>query len=256
MSVSAAAPALFDDVAETYDATFSASLLGRLLRRAVHDEIGDRFVAGDKILDLGCGTGEDAVHFASRGIRVHGIDVSERMVLQARAKVGPEWGDFTVGDLAKGSLPGGPFDGAIANFGVLNCLRDRRAFGIRLHAALRPGARVFFIVMGRRCLSEWMLHLLRLELASASRRRGGQALFRGTRIYYPTPGELNADFEPSFRRVRTVGIGIMLPPSEAASIIERHPRIASALDAIDRRIRAWPLAAQLSDHFLIELERL
>src|SRR5262244_619226 len=41
---------------------------------------------GERILDLGCGTGVVAAEIASRGAEVFGIDRSEEMVAQAKSK--------------------------------------------------------------------------------------------------------------------------------------------------------------------------
>jgi SAM-dependent methyltransferase len=42
---------------------------------------------GARILELGCGTGGHAFELARRGCQVHGIDISERMVVNARARL-------------------------------------------------------------------------------------------------------------------------------------------------------------------------
>lgn len=39
---------------------------------------------GDRILDIGCGPGRHALELAERGMRVHGIDISETFVEIAR----------------------------------------------------------------------------------------------------------------------------------------------------------------------------
>jgi SAM-dependent methyltransferase len=51
-------------------------------------------------LELGIGTGRIALPLAQRGIRVHGIDLSEAMVAQLRAKPGANKIDVTIGDFA------------------------------------------------------------------------------------------------------------------------------------------------------------
>ncbi len=64
-------------------------------------------LAGDgAALELGIGTGRIALPLAQRGVRVHGIDLSEAMVARLRAKPGAEQIDVTVGDFATTTVEG------------------------------------------------------------------------------------------------------------------------------------------------------
>jgi len=55
---------------------------------------------GGAALELGIGTGRIALPLAERGVRVHGIDLSEAMVARFRAKPGAEQVGVTIGDFA------------------------------------------------------------------------------------------------------------------------------------------------------------
>jgi SAM-dependent methyltransferase len=58
-------------------------------------------LAGDgAALELGIGTGRIALPLAQRGVRVHGIDLSEAMVGRLRAKPGGDQIGVTIGDFA------------------------------------------------------------------------------------------------------------------------------------------------------------
>ncbi|SRR6266536_3502448 len=62
-------------------------------------------VAGDgAALELGIGTGRIAIPLAERGIRVHGIDLSEAMVARLRAKPGADQIGVTIGDFATATV--------------------------------------------------------------------------------------------------------------------------------------------------------
>ncbi|HRF97071.1 MAG TPA: class I SAM-dependent methyltransferase, partial [Aggregatilineales bacterium] len=74
----------FDPTAHAYDAEFTDQLLGKWLREQVW--IHTPFTAPMTILELGCGTGEDARHFADMGISVLATDASGEMIAVARAK--------------------------------------------------------------------------------------------------------------------------------------------------------------------------
>jgi SAM-dependent methyltransferase len=63
--------------------------------------------AGDgPVLELGIGTGRVALPLAQRGVRVHGIDISEAMVARLRAKPGAEEIGVTIGDFATTRVDG------------------------------------------------------------------------------------------------------------------------------------------------------
>ena len=253
--------ASFDALAEAYDTTFTETLLGRLLREAVHAETRSVIPAGSHVLDLGCGTGEDAILFAARGVQVHGVDASSAMVTIARTKAGaqdrrlPCSPAFDVADIARDSLPAGPFDAAFANFGVMNCISDRRRFACRLAGVLKPGGRIVFVVMGRWCAWEWFWYAVRGDFSAAFRRLRGRASYRGADINYPSPRTLARELAPHFIHVRTVGIGFLLPPTYASQWIGRHAGFACRLAASENRLRHLRAFAALSDHFLIEFIR-
>src|SRR5438093_5130158 len=77
----------FDAVADTYDDTFSNSSIGRVQRNLVWIEADRTFCTGQRILEINCGTGVDALHLANRGIEVTACDSSSRMIAVARRRL-------------------------------------------------------------------------------------------------------------------------------------------------------------------------
>src|SRR6266536_490530 len=91
-------------VAERYDESATD-----LFEPAVVDPVVDFLadLAGyGAALELGIGTGRIALPLAQRGIRVHGIDLSEAMVARLRAKPGAEQIGVTIGDFATTTVEG------------------------------------------------------------------------------------------------------------------------------------------------------
>src|SRR5207237_4979905 len=126
--------------------------------------------AGQHVLELGCGTGEDALWLASRGVSVLATDVSEGMLSVAQSKAaGHPLVRFERQDANALALTG-TFDGAFANFGVLNCLHDLGGFGSQLAGALRPGACLMAVVMPPFCLWETTWYALHGDFVRATRR--------------------------------------------------------------------------------------
>jgi ubiquinone/menaquinone biosynthesis C-methylase UbiE len=62
---------------------------------------------GMKILDVGCGSGQDAVYYAKLGAEVYGIDVSKKEIEMAQKR---DLGKFKVGDMKKLPYKSDSFD--------------------------------------------------------------------------------------------------------------------------------------------------
>ena len=77
---------LFESSAKRYDTAMNLLSLGR--DRKVKGEIASRFVSeGDRVFEIGVGTGTLAILCAKRGAYVTGIDVSAKMLEIAKRKV-------------------------------------------------------------------------------------------------------------------------------------------------------------------------
>jgi SAM-dependent methyltransferase len=87
-----------EPVAARYDES-SAGMFEPAVVAPVVDFLADLAGQG-AALELGIGTGRIALPLARRGVRVHGIDLSEAMVARLRAKPGAERIGVTIGDFA------------------------------------------------------------------------------------------------------------------------------------------------------------
>src|ERR1700683_3015332 len=77
----------FDARAEAYDGQFTRTRIGTAMRAAVWARCAARFRPGFRILEMNCGTGEDARWLASQGMKVLATDISPRMIEVARRKL-------------------------------------------------------------------------------------------------------------------------------------------------------------------------
>ena len=252
----------FDALAADYDRSFTASAIGQRMRAAVWRRLDTAFAPGERVLELNCGTGEDAVHLAERGVRVLATDVSPGMLAMTRAKVERagvadrvEVAELPIQDLAR--RPAGRFDGALSNFGGLNCVEDLAGAARALAVAVRPGGRALLCLMGPAVPWEWGWYLAHGEPGKALRRlRRGGTQWRGLTVRYPSIGEVRRAFAPRFVQRRVAAIGALVPPTYAEAWAARHPRLLAAHDRWERRAETIPPLPWLADHYLIELERL
>ena len=167
------------------------------------------------------------------------------MVRMARAR-----GGFTAEVLRAEELSAvdGLYDGAISNFGALNCAAGLPTVARDLGRLVRPGGRIAICVIGRFCLWESLYYSAHLQFAKAFRRlRGSAPSSLGITVHYPTVTQLCAAFAPSFARERFTGIGLLVPPSYVplpAPLV----RLCSAADRVLARV---PLLRALADHRLL-----
>ena len=93
-----------EDVAARYDEG-SAEMFEPAVLGPTVDFLAE--LAGEgAALELGIGTGRVALPLAERGVRVHGIDLSEAMVARLREKPGSETIGVTIGDFATTRVDG------------------------------------------------------------------------------------------------------------------------------------------------------
>jgi malonyl-CoA O-methyltransferase len=102
---------------------------------------------GLEALDLGCGTGRHALWLAAAGARVTGVDFSEGMLSQARAKPGAESIRFVCHDL-HGPLPfsDASFDLVVSGL-VIEHLENLDTFYQGARRVLRAGGRAIVSAM-------------------------------------------------------------------------------------------------------------
>jgi ubiquinone/menaquinone biosynthesis C-methylase UbiE len=236
--------AAFDQLASEYDRVWTRSAVGHLQREAVWRHIGALFEPGLSILDLGCGTGEDAVRLMQAGLRVRAIDASGEMVRIARAR-GVDAEILSIEDC---SLLYESFDGILSNFGALNCVADIESLREPLARLVRPGGHLAICVIGGFCAWETAWALLHRQPAKAFRRWRKSVLSSlGIRVFYPSKRRLESAFRPQFSLVKWCGIGLTVPPSYVTGL---STNLLQKLDAFDRRAAHWPGLRALSDHRL------
>jgi ubiquinone/menaquinone biosynthesis C-methylase UbiE len=110
------------------------------------------------VIELGCGTGENALLFARSGLDVVGVDGSPEAIRQARAKVAASGASvtFEIGDVLDLRGDAERFDTA-TDSGVFHVFDDddRPRYAASVHRVLRPGGHLFIMCFSDREPGDW-----------------------------------------------------------------------------------------------------
>ncbi|MCI4365000.1 MAG: class I SAM-dependent methyltransferase [Thermoplasmata archaeon] len=111
-----------------------------------------------RVLDVGCGTGENALFYASRGHETWGVDFAPTAIRRAREKAGTR--GLAVRFMAASALElsdlAERFD-TITDSGLFHTFTDeqRPVYAASVAGALRPGGRFFLLCFSERESTDW-----------------------------------------------------------------------------------------------------
>jgi SAM-dependent methyltransferase len=264
----------FDAVAPGYDAAYGpqGNAVMAWLRRESVVLLRDTFPADSRLLEIGCGTGDEALALARIGHTILATDISPAMAARTQAKLSAAGLADRVTALAlpAGSLsalrPLRPFDGAYASFGSLNCEPDLSSVVTALARLLRPGAVFVCSVMARWCPFEIAWFLLHARPQTAFRRlqrnwqpvpvAWGEGMRVEVTVRYLSVGDITGAFTPAFMVERVMSLPLLLPPPYLDSFFRQHRSHFASLEALERWLRQrWPWR-RMGDHIALVLRKL
>lgn len=254
----------FDSVSETYDGPRGNNALIQRMRERSWRVIERYAPPSSRLLDIGCGTGIDALHFAALGHSVCATDASGGMISRAIARANAthirdriDWHQLGAQELDRLD---GRFDTAYSNFGALNCVPDLRLVVRECARLLTARGHLVLTVIGRLCPWELGYYLLQ--------GRGHRACVRFARamvavnlnqlcvwVRYYTPRQFYRYFARQFELLHTQALSLWVPPPYLASWYERHARLGRALGWLDDHTGGLPLLRNAGDHFLMVLRK-
>lgn len=256
----------FDSVAADYDGPRGNNPLIQDMRSEMWRWLDATFAASSRLIDIGCGTGLDAIRMAQLGHRVTATDWSPQMVQRTSDRAERERLTDRVRAIAVGAhelhrLDGeGLYDGAYSNLGPLNCVPDLGEVSRECARLLKPGGALVFTVIGRICPWEIVHYLRRRQWARIKVRYGRSVVPVSMNQHtiwtrYYGPREFYRAFSQHFFLSHFRGLCVFAPPPYLTWVRERHSHWHERLWRLDRLVSGWPVLRATGDHFLMVMKK-
>jgi ubiquinone/menaquinone biosynthesis C-methylase UbiE len=139
----------YDTIADVYDHHYDQRR-GRCYYSHLSGYVMDALPQNGKLLDIGCGTGLFVERYSEDGRYVVGLDISKKMIEQARTRC--RECDYTVGTGEKIPFNDNTFD-AISSLLVFSYVRDPEAMLGEAYRVLKPGGAIAICTLGKKLLT-------------------------------------------------------------------------------------------------------
>jgi ubiquinone/menaquinone biosynthesis C-methylase UbiE len=242
----------FDSAAEEYDYTINQNFINRWIRQRSMQELLKLTNPEDTLLEIGCGTGAEAVALSKDVSKIVATDISEQMIrtleMKVRAmKLTDRIIPFKVraAEILKvSSILGDKKIRVAYSFnGALNCEPELERFSSELSKIMQEGG--FFVCSIRNTLflSEAILHALALQFRRMSPRKkqpimvsvGGKDI---PSTYY-SPSEFIRLFSPHFEIRMLIGLPAILPPAYLSDRYVRVRKVVGFVERIENVLSSW-----------------
>lgn len=255
----------FDTAALDYDSDFTNSVIGKMQRQWVYHHFSEIISENQfkDILEVNCGTGEDAIWLANQNFNVTATDISTAMISLAQNKSNHKnliFNKVNINDISN-TFKDRKFDLIFSNFGGLNCLSEIQLELFFKNAAelLSEKGKLVLIIMPGNTLWEQFYFLVKGKFRSAFRRKkkAVTANVNGEKIltHYYNPKEILTLAEYYFNFKQQNPIGFFVPPSYLEPFFKNKTRWIAGLNALEKKITNCSFLAKYADHYLIAFEK-
>ncbi|MDH7460786.1 class I SAM-dependent methyltransferase [Chitinophagaceae bacterium 26-R-25] len=260
------AAAAFGKQSAVFDAIYSGNTTVQYKRERVREAVMNYVPKDSHILELNCGTGEDAIFFAQNGYTVHATDISKGMLDKMAAKIHQQAldGKISFEQCSYTNLQslreGRQYDAIFSNFGGLNCTNELDKVLSSFNTILKPGGVACLVILPKFCLLETLL-IFKGKFKTALRRffssKGRSAHIEGGHFtcWYYNPSDVKNILKNDFTVETVEGLCTLVPPSYIEHFAERYPRMFSFLKAAEQRLKStWPWRS-IGDYYIIVLRK-
>jgi ubiquinone/menaquinone biosynthesis C-methylase UbiE len=216
----------FDSASEEYDHTISHNYINTWIRKRSIHELHKVTRPSDILLEIGCGTGSEAIQISKHVKGIVATDISEKMLDLLNKKVKAKRLDRKIIAARAGAaeisnvrdlLPYGKVRVAYSFNGALNCEQDIDRVPDELSSVLEKDGYFLCSIRNTLCLPEVLSHSLVLQFDKMSTRKDQPTMVSVGGIDIPScyysPTRFAELFRPFFRVKKMIGLPAFLPPA-------------------------------------------
>ena len=254
----------FDIAAHNYDEVFTHSIIGKAQRKLIRNHFINSINKNAKnVLEINCGTGEDAIWLINQNYNVIATDISENMISIANTKVTHNEKIFEVLDCKEIEKRFSPnsFDLIFSNFGGLNCLSqdELQLFFKSAKKILTEKGQLILVIMPKNTLWEQFYFLLKGKFSLAYRRKKEMAIANvdgiHVKTYYYNPKNIATIISKNYEIKNYKPIGFFIPPSYLEKFFKKRTKLLAILNFLENRITNFSFLSKYSDHYLLTLQK-
>jgi ubiquinone/menaquinone biosynthesis C-methylase UbiE len=255
--------ASFDKAAANYDETFTHTEIGKMQRNMVYAELHNQLTSVNHILEINCGTGEDAIWLARQNFTVTATDISPKMIEVAKGKATFKNLNFlnaSINDITS-TFNGKSFDLILSNFGGLNCLSkpELEKFLEDSPALLSEKGKLVLVIMPKNTLWEQGYFLTKAQFSNIFRRKKASVVAHidGEKVisYYYNPKDIVNLANLNFETIAVKPIGFFVPPSYLDRFFRNKKVLLWFLNTLERGIKNRSFLSRYADHYIIVLQK-
>ncbi len=236
----------FDSASEEYDYTIRHNYINTWIRKHSIRELVNVTRQSDVLLEIGCGTGAEAIQISKHVRGIVATDLSDRMLQTLKRKVLARKLDHKIVGLrlraseiseVADHLPNGKARVAYSFNGALNCEPELPRVPEQLSKIIDEDGYFVCSVRNILCLSEILSHSLVFQFNKMTARKEQPIMVSvgGMDIpcYYYSPRTFVQFFRPYFRVRKMVGLPAFLPPAYLSDYFVRTGRFGSYLEKLE-----------------------
>lgn len=252
----------FDAIAAEYDESFSDSLIGWEQRQLSRHWLKKILTSEKKleILEINCGTGDDALWLGSLGHTVIATDQSTAMIEKAEKKLSltdqrnVRFISCSFENLGN-QFGRQQFDLIFSNFSGLNCVSPNKMTDLskELFSLLKKNGHLAVVVFGKYSWWETFFFLLKAQPGKAFRRwrnRDIAAMLAENvyqPVYYYSIRHLKKILS-SLRLVEKRPVGLFIPPTYLEAAMKKRPNLFQSLTKLEKNMNGLSASSSFADH--------